>query len=279
MIKIRELLGRFLFLIWAVLPTAAVAEECRFSLWQNYKGTSIFRHSLQGAYLYRSDHAAVDADGAPNAYHPADVTSYSCSMRQLCPGAGKGLDCPQNAGYPCTGWWGDVLAVDPDDPNRALIQQRGKYEGYFVSKTSLFDPFNQDLGDPARYVNAVNIPYIVFPRSFYAIKGTGKLGDVGVAYHRGTGKTSAFVVADIGPTSARLGEGSIALFQSLGFEDANPRNGGDVAPGEIIYVVFPYSVHDRAVRWPVSSSEISAQAEKLLSQFGGGALFDDCSVP
>ena len=49
----------------------------------------------------------IDADGAPNAYHPDNI----------------GLDDLKNAGYPNTSWWKNILVPDPQNPNRAYEQR------------------------------------------------------------------------------------------------------------------------------------------------------------
>jgi hypothetical protein len=83
----------FLFCILLITPALAVSEECSFAPWSDYKGDRILSHPTQSAYIFATSHKAVDADGAPNAYHPND----------------KGLDYLANAGYPNTSWWKSVL--------------------------------------------------------------------------------------------------------------------------------------------------------------------------
>lgn len=108
--------------------TALAIPECGFVLWESYKDTQLMSHSTASAYVFTSDHMAVEADGAPNAYHPDDV----------------GLDFIANAGYPNKSWWNSVLVPDPSKPSRAYTQSIGEFTGYFVSKTSLQDKTRQD---------------------------------------------------------------------------------------------------------------------------------------
>jgi hypothetical protein len=199
----------------------------------------------------------VDADGAPNAYHPD----------------GKGLDYLANAGYPNSSWWKDVLVEDPANPGTAYQQPYGPFKGYFVSKTSLQDLSKRDT-DPARYVDATKIPYLVFPRSFYKMKGTGRLGDVGYAFNLSGGESSPFVVADIGPSSAKLGEISIALAEVIGGVDVSPKDGSGLPPGKILYVVFPYS--SRITPWPLTKEQIKKTSEALLEAVGGEDAVREC---
>jgi len=244
-------------------------QACPFTEWQSYKGTKLYRGAQSGAYFFSTDRIAIDADGAPNAYHPDDV-GKACHL------PGKGLDCPANAGYPNTSWWNSVLAPDTHDASRAYVQTSGSWKGYFVSKTALTDPENNSEIDTARYVDASRTPYIVFPGPFYKLDGTGKLGDLGVAYHSVTKNWIPFIVADVGPDDP-LGESSIALLKRLGGANPNPRDGTGVAHGKVMYVVFPRSVDKRAKRWPIADQEISDAANALLDQVGGRAVFDACA--
>ncbi len=199
------------------------AEGCDFKSWQTYKNTELFIQNNAQTYFFSTSHMAVDADGAPNAYHPDNI----------------GLDWLGNAGYPDKSWWKDILVVDPDDLNKGYIQETGEFAGYFVSKTSLIDGAKA-VTDTSRYVDSRHIPFFIFPRTFYKLKGTGLIGDLGVAINLSTKAQTAFVVADIGPSQAALGEVSISLAERLGGTNVNPKNGSGVPSGEILYIVFPY---------------------------------------
>lgn len=254
--------------LFAVLSGAAGARECPFAPWTAYRGTQILRTPDARAYLYVTSRTAIDADGAPRAYHPDDVG-------RPCGRTGAGLDCPANAGYPATDWWNTVLAPDPQDPGRAFVQPGGPGQGFFVSMTALSDT-SKGARDPARYVDAATVPYLVFPRPFHALRGTGRLGDIGIARHLGNGRQTSFVVADIGPDEP-LGEASIALFAALGGENPNPRTGSGVAAGATLYLLFPSSVQARARRWPLSAAERDAEADHLLATIGGPAVLAACA--
>ena len=107
--------------------------------------------------MFATTHAQVDADGAPNAYHPDDV-GLNCKT-----GTGfKGLDCPANGGYPNGDWWPSAIVPDPKNKKKGYVQPDGEFKGFFVSQTSLRDGARSDL-DPAKYVNAAAVPYLVFP--------------------------------------------------------------------------------------------------------------------
>jgi hypothetical protein len=220
---------------------------------ETFRGTRIFRQANNLAYAYETNNKAVDADGAPNAYHPDDT----------------GLDALANAGYPHTNWWKDVLVPDPANPSKAFVQSSGDFEGYFVAMTSLRSPNGNQL-DPASYVDATRFPYVVIPTGFEALPHVAKPGDVGFATHLASGMTTTFIVADTGGGSgAKLGEGSVALFVSLGGQNPNPRTGSGVPTGKIQYIVFPGSRKPGPAIWPRSNQDIHDQAMELVSNIPG----------
>lgn len=256
---VRNKIGLVVVLLGVIQPQAQAA--CGYQQWASYLDTTLLKHPTGKAYVYVTKHVGIDADGAPNAYHPDDVGLH-CTR-----GEGfKGLDCPANAGYPKTDWWPSVLVADPVNPKQGYVQPEGNYAGFFVTQTTLYDPLKAPT-DPLRYVNASQIPYIVFPGKFHKMSGTGLMGDLGMAINLTTNQQSAFVVADKGPYKAQLGEISIALAQALGGENSNPRTGAGKPQGEIMYIVFPYS--SRNSPWPLTTSEIDQHANRQLSEVDG----------
>ena len=248
--------------LFALTTVAQAAPSCPLAHWDDYGGTQLFRNAGQGAYVFATTHAQVDADGAPNAYHPDDV-GLNCKT-----GTGfKGLDCPANGGYPNVDWWPSAIVPDPKNKKKGYVQPDGEFKGFFVSQTSLRDGARSDL-DPAKYVNAAAVPYLVFPGAFHQKAGTGTLGDLGYAVNLDNGKTSAFIVAEVGPSDAKLGEMSIALAQALGGQNPNPRTGAGKPDGKIAYVVFPKSRANPA--WPLTNQQIGDRVQDLLKQLPGG---------
>jgi hypothetical protein len=163
---------------------------------------------------------------------------------------------------------------DPGNPTRAFVQPPGaEFAGYFVTQTTLTDG-TRPATDPQRYVDARQIPYLVFPGSFRKMKGTGDMGDFGFALNTSNGKTSEFIVADAGPSEAKLGEMSIALATALGGVDPNPRTGSGAPSGKILFMVFPGSRLRPA--WPVSAAQRSESTQRLLGKAGGTSALDDC---
>jgi Fungal chitosanase of glycosyl hydrolase group 75 len=186
----------------------------------------------------------IDADGAPNAYNAENT----------------GLDDLANAGD-ATHWDGLVangegvpLIQGPDDP----------FPGYYVSCTALTDR-TKSQSDPARYVDASKIPYIVLPGNLARDAGA-RLGDFAVVTNTRNGKSSYAIFADIGT----LGEGSIALADNLGIW-SNAREGG--TRGGIIFEVFPGSGNGQ----PRTVEEINTETAKLVQDAGGAGPSNGCA--
>ncbi len=211
---------------------------------QNAQDVPIWQLPASQAFFFLSG-ITIDADGAPNAYHPDNI----------------GLDDLANAGSP--DHWDGIMT---DDEGQPLIQgPNDPYPGYYVSCTSLSDR-TKPRNDPARYVDASQIPYIVLPGNLARQSGA-QLGDFAIVVNLRNGKSSYAIFADVGT----LGEGSIALANNLGiWSDA--RQGG--RRGGILYLVFPGSGN----RQPRAVGEIQTAAEKLLEEWGGVAKLTSCSA-
>jgi len=195
------------------------------------------------AILFRTG-MTIDADGAPNAYNSQNT----------------GLDDLANAGEP--GHWDGIVASrdgepfvqGPDDP----------FPGFYVSQTALVD-WDKHITDPARYVDASKIPYIVLPGELSHQFGA-RLGDFAVVVNLRRGTAANAIFADIGT----LGEGSIALANKIGiWSDA--REGG--TRGGILYLVYPGS----GDRHPHSLDEINAETAKIFQDWGGMERLTSCS--
>ena len=259
-------------LAWVISPgvqAGVQTDKCTFASWMDFNGAKLLRNGATPAYVFAAAEPKIDADGAPNAYHPDDVNLH-CTK-----GVGfKGLDCPANAGYPHTNWWQSVIVPDPKNPKTGFLQPPGtEFAGYFVTQTTLTDS-SLPATNPAKYVDSRHTPYLVFPGAFRKLKGTGDMGDLGFALNTANGKASAFLVADAGPSDAKLGEMSIALATALGGNNPNPRTGSGAPSGKIVFMVFPGSRQKPA--WPVSAAPLAAESKRLLDQAGGMAALADC---
>jgi len=210
-------------------------------------GVAILRIRGESPFFFKT-RMRIDADGAPNAYHPED----------------KGLDFLKHAGKP-----GDWQGLVSDSRGQPVIQgPHDPYPGYYISQTSLFDKTKQRT-DPARYVNALAIPYIVLP-SEPTLKESGRarLGDFAVVINARNRRLAFAIFADQGP-KGKIGEGSIALAELLQIP-SSPKTGG--VDGDIIYVVFPGSGNGQ----PRTAPEIHREGERAFHQWGGPGRLAAC---
>jgi hypothetical protein len=204
--------------------------------------------NIDGAILFTAG-MTIDADGAPNAYGPNN----------------RGLDYTANA-RGAGGW----VALVTDEKGRPVIQQNGRYRGYYVSTTSLEQPGVRNPRNTKRYLNATRIPYIALPPDFTRNFGI-RLGDLAVVVNQVTGRMAYAIYADTGP-KGRIGEGSIALAKALKMP-SSPRTDG-VADG-ITYLIFPGSA--RHADRPVTARRIKSSASRLYRQWGGTERLHSCN--
>ncbi len=196
-------------------------------------GHAVYR--MQDAVCYRCD-LAIDADGAPRAYHPTDDT--------------LALDFLAN-GYP----WGIVII----DGTPVVQGPHDPAPGFYVSTTSLVDS-TRPLRDPRRYVDSTQIPYVVVPKTLLGPDQI-HLGDLAVVIDVVTSRQAYAIIADVGPADT-IGEGSIALASSLGLRKS-PKHGG--AAADLVYVLLPGTGSGK----PLSVAEINARAERAFTAWGG----------
>ena len=228
----------------SILLVRPAPTNCDKILVTNLAGNKkIYKLSSKPGLFFRTD-LEVDADGSPRAYHPTNDR--------------LALDFKAN-GYP----WaivfvrrGQPYIQGPADPA----------PGFYVSKTSLENKTKAET-DPARYVDAEAVPYIVLPPAAMRI-GNVKLGDLAAVLNRKNGKSAYAIFADIGPRT-KLGEGSIALAKAL---DVNktPKRGGPAA--DVIYIVFPGSGNGK----PLPLDEINRKGTELFTAWGGTDRIDAC---
>jgi hypothetical protein len=200
------------------------------------------------AFFYEAG-MTIDADGAPNAYHPDN----------------SGLDDLANAGSP--GRW-EGLAKNPD--GEPYIQgPNDPFPGYYVSATALSDR-SKAVNDPTRYVDASRIPFVVLP-GILARQLGARVGDFAIVFNKRNGKISYAIYGDVGPFD-RIGEGSVALAENLGIR-SDARNGG--ARRGIVYLVFPGSGNGS----PRTNEEITTEGQKLVLDWETSISPNMCTVP
>ena len=253
----------YVFLTLILLLTSAESSQagtaCDAVEGLDYRGAQIKKIPTSQAYFYTITRMAIDADGAPNAYHPLD----------------KGIDALANAGFP-KGNWKAILVENPTRPAEPFVQTDGEFAGFFVSRTTLQDR-SLAVTDVRRYVDSTRVPYIVFPGEFFKLKGTGEFGDVGLAMNLDNRKESPFIVADAGPQNAPLGEVSIRLAENLGGANVNPITGAGMPRGRFTYLMFPGTKSNPT--WPVSSEQLQKRTQELLAAIGGWDRVRNCVAP
>jgi hypothetical protein len=212
---------------------------------------SVYKLKDKSVVFYRTD-LAIDADGAPKAYHPTNDEIA--------------LDKKKN-GYP-----GAVLFVK----NEPYIQKiTDPAPGFYVSQTALADETIKDETNPRRYVNAEEIPYVAIHPTLLRKKDKGyiKKGDLAAVINKGNGKLSYAIIADVrepnNPHYNDIGEGSIALAKNLEI-NKNPKTGGNTV--DIVYIIFPNSGNGK----PKSLDEINTKGAELFTAFGGIEQVNTC---
>jgi len=253
-----------------LLPfSVAASPACPVGDGFDYMGEPVAFTSDRSAYYFSSDQKLVDADGAPNAYHPDD-------QPDACPDQGTGIDCLAAAGYPNGSWWQTVLVADPAHGDQPAVQKDGPYKGYYVSMTSLRNTTHAGPANPESYVDASRVPYLVLPAPIYRTDGMGEMGDIGWAMNLENGRATPFVIADEGPIEG-FGEASVAFWKALGGQAPNPRNGQGLPDGRIAYVVFPGSGQASSINWPIDPAALTREARHRLDAIGGPAMLRICT--
>jgi len=205
-------------------------------------GSKIVWRGRQESACFVMSGLAVDADGAPNAYHPRNI----------------GLDDLANGGHPGN-WWALVTDTGKVDGTPIVQGPSDPYPGYYVSMTSLEDTTKSPT-DPHRYVDASQIPFIVLTQGLAKTMGA-RLGDLIWVVNTRNGKSSPAMFVDWGPRN-HLGEGSIALAKALGI-NADARRGG--TDGGIVTIVFPGSGTGK----PQPLEAFASVARRLFESWGG----------
>jgi hypothetical protein len=173
-------------------------------------GVKIFRRP---GVVWWETKAAIDVDGAPDAYHRDDR---------------KGRDYLANAGRPGN-WWGIVTNTDhiagQSGKGTPLVQGEtapafsDATRGYYVSSTALADNPELPISDVRRYCNPDEVPGIVIPAHF-PVKV--RMGQACRVTYRGI--PAPAIVFDLGGPTV-IGEIGTLLAQQLGIQN-DPKHGG-----------------------------------------------------
>lgn len=182
------------------------------------------KEDADGRVFYTAD-ADIDADGAngqsgsPAAYRIDDTGTELLAnggMKRV----GDRVVCAYN--------WARSVVILGDD-NEPKI-----FAGGIIASTTWYRHRGMAASDPAAYVDAETIPYIVVPpliiqRTAGVVRGCR-------ARVSWQGQSVDAVVADRGPAN-KLGELSIAAARAIGMR-SSPRNGGTERP-DVLYELWP----------------------------------------
>jgi hypothetical protein len=129
-----------------------------------------------------------------------------------------------------------------------------------------WEPTHQNgtsLDPSGKLIQSNDIPYFVLPGGFAQTVGI-KLGDLGAVFYQD--KMEFVIFADTGP-KRKIGEGSICLHRSLGFERVKPDGHiRDVGiDRDVLTLVFPGSGTGK----PMPADEIRAKGHELYIALGG----------
>lgn len=222
--------------------------------------------SVDGAYVFKLPHLAVDNDGAPNAYHPPTAARKDGRIaypggRHIIDHIANATDSPDHPPY--LDAQGNVklpkwttkdkhgkevkhesqwVGVALDHGGSPYVQgPRDPFPGAYLSKSTLQDERYTEQ-QVERYADATVIPYVALPGHINSQTSAGAgdlvavvmLSDPGPK-RRATPRLAFGIVGDVAPKSSN-GEASRALCANLGVPSGlTERN------AEFVWIVFPRS--------------------------------------
>ncbi|MEJ0002414.1 MAG: hypothetical protein WDN30_00290 [Pararobbsia sp.] len=175
--------------------------------------------------IYYTADADIDADGA-NGQNGAQAAYVV---------GDQGSEFLANGGMKTVGdkvvcaheWARSIVLLDTDNEPKV-------FAGGVIASTTWYRNRARLASDPASYVDAQTIPYVVVPPLIVAsVNGVVRGCKARVTWQA---KRVDCVVADLGPAN-RIGEISIAAAKALGM-NSSPRNGGIDRP-EVLYELWP----------------------------------------
>ena len=248
--------------------------------------------------MFRSDYA-VNTDGAPTSYHPDDPWGSSgLAINTVCNGvdiaAPEEVDYSQckklidyfaqarDAGWtgadsPIVNFYGIATKSDTGEGrHQPCINDDPAYKGYFVSTTSqLADP-SRGRCDQGRYLNSLDLPFIIRPRGANFSGNGVDVGDLALVMDPASGRQTFAIVGDIGP-SWGLGEGSVYVSRALTGKATNPKTRKEVygyGARNVLTLVFTGA----PMKPPYTPERIEAAGKAALERFGGQDRFNACAA-
>lgn len=250
----------------------------------------------QRAVVFRTP-LRVNTDGAPNSYHPQDLSGKVKAINNICnaiavrtvPPGDKKLTCAEQqavfARFRDAGWvvpdgykisWTNVLAARTQNGRKVpCVFGSGEYAGYLGSMTHLQNDLPSAERGECEVKNELDqrvVPALVMtggdnPQSQFG----AAIGDLVLAYNPSTQAVVAAVVGDSGPPD-NLGEGSVALNMALLGRTEQPTTYADAkrldtGRQDIVVAVFP-KTRSFAPQKPFSKENIADRAAQLVKEIG-----------
>jgi hypothetical protein len=167
----------------------------------------------------------IDADGANGQNGgPAAYKTDNSGTEDLANGGMK----IKNGKVICAKSWArSIVILDTDNEPKV-------FSGGIIGSLTWYRHMDKDVKDPAAYVDAETVPYIVVP-SLIVQHTAGIVRGCKARVTLG-GSSIECVVADRGPAN-KIGELSIAAARAIGL-NPSPRHGGTETP-ELLYELWP----------------------------------------
>ncbi|MDQ0513520.1 glycoside hydrolase family 75 protein [Ancylobacter amanitiformis] len=169
--------------------------------------------------------ADIDADGANGQNGALAAYKTDNSGFEYLANGGMAI---QNGKVICAHEWArDIVILGADNEPRV-------FPGGIIASPTWYCYPGRELDDPAAYVDAQTVPYIVVPPMIIArVAGVVRGGKARVTWQ---GRSVDGVVADRGPRN-KIGELSIAAAAAIGMP-SSPRHGGREIP-DVEYELWP----------------------------------------
>lgn len=238
--------------------------------------------------LFFTSPMAVNTDGAPNSHHPDDPWGERLALNTICNGANAALPDGRNIDYrncrelisafraareanwieqsaPRIKFYG--VATSNSQRSIPCVTEGGEFSGYFVSSTALIADASKDDCDQGRYLNSMDIPFAIYPRSPKFKSHDVGAGDVVVYLNKANGAIDYGIIGDQGPRWG-LAEGSIAFAQTLRQTTDHPQNRRDTyrySVAEVHALILPHE----SLGAPFTAQNVRDRARERFERWGG----------
>src|SRR6185503_8385231 len=247
--------------------------------------------------IFFSTSLRVNTDGAPNSYHPQDLSGSVKAINSICNAVvvkRNGVELTKcssqkipvltefvannfRAPAGTTITWDNVIAATKDAAGRKIpcVFKSGEFAGYFGSLTSLKNGLTGQAAGECEHLNQLDqriIPAFVLPRGENIVSslGAGK-GDLLIAFNPANNVVSVAVVGDLGPKDT-LGEGSVGLNMILLGKTEQPTTYTlakklDTGTKAMFIAIIPNSRTFNPQR-PFTKENLTARVDQWLAQAG-----------